>query len=459
MRRRICYLLLLLLPVITYGPLVVAEFGTAEDLIHFGPADAMRVTPNIVSDALVGVTSHWISSVQTLSVLRGLSLGLLVLCAVALWQILERGGWGELQATALAVAMVLLPAAQVAVGWSTLWPNILAALLALAGFAAAESELETSGEQRLVGLIGGGLLYFAAAMCDFHAALIGLVPLAGLTITRSVKASVAFRRWYLTHTAVWASGLITAALLGRWMLHGAGLTNRTEIAMRLVDWGTLAFPSGMAGFAVSNAIGTRLLAACLGAALLGYLVWRDVRNAPERLTLWRHALAVFGIAFVATWLAPNWEGGYGPGWIYGSLLLVGIMGALGGAGAKLERSFDLPLAASAGIVVLGMALAYWQTREHFITPLSNEWEQMRTAVMKAKISGNTKVALQLPPPTVTSIRPGAGFSASVYSSPRASVQLFNAALNERFNDGLPKGTIVQASVAAPESGAVVIDLR
>lgn len=180
MRQRLCYLALLLVPLILHGPLVVAEYGTPADFVQLGAGNggADGQVTGILSNALVDISYHWVGGVQAISLVRGLGLLLVVFCGLALWQILERGGWSEIDALALTLGVVALPSVSVLVGWSTAWPALLAALLSLAGFAAAESELEMGGTQRAVGLIGGGLLYLAAAMCDFPNAFFGLVPFA-----------------------------------------------------------------------------------------------------------------------------------------------------------------------------------------------------------------------------------------------------------------------------------------
>lgn len=467
MRQRLCYFALLVLPLCAYGPLVLAEFGTPADFVRLGAGEAVAdgATRGIVNNALVDISFHWINSVPLLSLARGLGLLLLVLCGVALWQILERGGWGEIEAAALSLGVLLLPSAQVVVGWATLWPVALAALLAIAGFAAAESELEMGGTRRGIGLLGGALLYFGAAMCEFSSALMGLIPLAALTLSRPAKVRAELNRWFGAHLAVALSGLVAACVLERWLMHGAGVPDRTELIARAGEMMRLVLPAGLSGFCASQGVGLSIMQggmAVVLVALVVLLVRRDQKRSGEISTPWRLALAVPAVVIVlAVFAAPVWCSGYQIVWALGSLLLVGVIGGVRGAGELPAKPGVLQYATWLLVVLAGLAAAHVQTRVWLSEPLGSEWERLRAGVYRAKFVGDTAVHLVLPAPDARAIREGV-FSPRVAESAHVAEQMFNVALRERFPAGLPKGAKVRVEriqTRPAENAGVVFDLR
>jgi len=467
MRQRLCYLALLVLPLLAYGPLVLAEFGTPADFLRLGVGDAVTegAARGIVNNALVDVSFHWISSVQMLSLGRGLGLLLVILCGVALWQILERGGWGEIEALVLSLGVLCLPSAQVVVGWATLWPVALAALLALAGFAAAESELEMGGARRGVGLLGGALLYFGAAMCEFSSALIGLIPLAALTLTRPAKARAELNRWFGLHLVVALSGIVAAGVLERWLMHDAGVPDRTELVARASEMMSFVLPAGLGGFLVLPSPGHWLARAGLAAGLVllvVMLVRRDRSNSDESAKLWKLALAVPALVIVlAVFASPTWHRGYPVTWALGSLLLVGVLGGVRGTGEVPAKARGLQFATWTLVVAGGLAAAHLQPRLWLNEPLSDEWERLRAGVYRAKFVGEARVRLVLPASAEHNVHER-GFAPRVADSARAAERMFQAALRERFPSGLPKGTTVQVTTdrtSSPAGAELRFDLR
>lgn len=467
MRQRLSYLALLVLPLCAFGPLLVTEFGTPQDFVQLGASDsaAEAATRGIVGDALVDISYHWVGSVQMLGLVRGLGLLLVMLGGVALWQILERGGWSEFDATVLALGVVLLPSSQVVVGWSTAWPAALAALLSLAGFAAAESELEMGGMKRGVGLLGGALLYFGAAMCDFPGALLALTPLAALTLTRPKKAHAELGRWFFTHLAVGVAGLTAADILARWLMHGAGVAATGSLAMRAAEIFLFVLPAGLSGFWAAAAgwrtmVGLGISAAM--AAAIFMLVRRDMQRTDGMARVWLLALAVPALAFFcALCAAPGEFAGYRAVWGWSGLVLVGIVGAIRGAGETPAKRGPMQYATLGAVAVLGLLAAHTQSRAMIGEPLGGEWERMRANVFRAKLGGEVNVRLLLPPPDASAARER-GFSPRVAHSANSAVQMFHAALRERYPTGLPKGTKVHVETgqtAPPAKGTLLIDLR
>lgn len=470
MRTRLCYLALLLVPLCAYWTVFTHEFGAPEDFLRLNAPDVIAADgaqKGILHGALQDVAFHSIGSVPALALLRMLSFVLIVLCGVAIWQVSERGGWSEIDATALALGVMLLPAAQLYVAWASAWPAVLAALLSLAAFAATESELEVGGTRRFIGLLGGVLLYFGAAMCYFPNATMGLVPLAALTLARPLRLSPDLKKWFATHVGVMAVGLIASGVLERVLMEGAGIVDRTQIVGRLETLFAFTLPAGWATFLVGEHGPTRVLAAVIGAiVIVGLIVVarRDARGEARTATSWWLALgATMAVFSAVTVFAPNWRGGYRSLWPLGGIVVAGLVCVVRGVGEQPTKKSMWHLAALSGVVTVGVLAAGAQVFSLLVSPLEREWRDLEGAVRRAKIEGNVTAELRLPPGTAMATDiPEARFEARVAQSPAAAVQMFNAALDARFSAGLPKGTKVRVEVRPNESTAadgVVFELK
>lgn len=470
MRTRLCYLALLVLPLLAYWPVFTHEFGSPEDFLRLSAPEVLATDgaqKGILHGALQDLAFHSIDSVPMLTALRGLSFLLVLLCGVAIWQVCERGGWSEIDATALSAGVMLLPAAQLYVAWAAAWPAALSALLSLAAFAATESELEVGGQRRFVGMLGGALLYFGAAMCYFPNATMGLVPLAALTLARPVRVVNELKGWFLTHLAVMAVGLVASGLLERWLMDGAGIVDRTEIVGRMESLFTFALPAGWGVFIVGEHGSARVLAAVIGAIVMVGLIAtarREIRIEPRARMGWLLALGAAMALFSAVAVfSPNWHGGYRSLWPLGGIVVVGLVAAVRGSGEQAGKKPVWHFAALGGLVAVGVLSAGAQVSSLLVSPFAQEWESLNSAVLRMKIEGSVKVQLRLPPGgVVTNGIPEVRFDARVALTPAAAVRMFNAALDDRFSTGLPKGTKVHVDVltsGATPPGVLVVELK
>jgi hypothetical protein len=339
-------------------------------------------------------------------------------------------------------------------------------LLSLAAFAATESELEVGGTRRTIGMLGGALLYFGAAMCYFPNATMGLVPLAALTLARPLRLSSDLKKWFATHVAVMASGLLASGALERLLMEGAGVVDRTQIVGRLETLFTFALPAGWAAFLVGEHGPGRALTASVGVIVLVALVAvarRDASVDPRTAAPWWLALGATTALFsVVAVFAPNWHGGYRSLWPLGGIMVVGLLSAVRGVGEQAPKKSFLHFMALGGVVTIGVLAAGAQVFSLLVSPLEQEWESLNGAVLRARIVGDVKVQLRLPPESVVNADvPEARFDARVAHSPAAAVQMFNAALHDRYSAGLPKGTTVHVDVlpTVPAPGALVFELK
>lgn len=460
MRTRICYVLLLVLPLLVHWPVLVTDYGTPEDFLRFNLAETDGANlelahKGVLHDAFLEISYTPVEEVAGLRGLRLLAVGLLMLVGLAVWQLLERGGWHEIGAAAAAVGLTLLPAAQLHAGWGSAWPALLAALLSVAGFAAVESEWETGGQRRKVGVLGGGLLYFAAGMTYLPDALMALVPMAGIALLRPARIPLGFSRWCALHSGVLAAGVLAAWALHRWMLADAGVADRGTVFLRLEGLILTSLPGAWTLF-VATATGPtmKLLAAVVALAVLGTLVAaarRQARDEPEAAARWWLVVAVaLGFTVATALLAINWQPGYRSSWPLSGVVLVAVVAALRVLIKTSERRPWKLYGAFAALVGLGAVIAGGQVRRVMVGPLAAEWTEMQLAVAKLALAGRTTVYLQLAEGADTEM-PEPQFGGRVRAHAEAARRMFGAALQERFPVGLPKGEsiVLQAGTAAP----------
>lgn len=463
MRSRLCYALLVLLPLLVHWPGLVTDYGTPEDFLRFnqratGGADLEVAHKGVLHDALLELSYVPVESVAGLRGLRLLSVGLLVFLGLAVWQLLERGGWHEIGAAVAAAGLTVLPAAQLHAGWGSTWPGPFAALLSVAGFAAVEGEWETGGQRRWIGVFGGGVLYFAAGMTYLPDALMALVPLAGIALLRPARIPLGFPRWCALHCGVLAAGVLVAWALHRWMLAGAGVVDRDVVFARLEGLVLTSLPGAWTLF-VAPAAGPNLkvVGALVALAVLGLVVGaarRQARAEPEAAERWWTVVAVaLGFTLVVALLAINWRPGYRSTWPLSGVVLVAVVAALRGLIPTTERRAWKLYGAFAVLLGLGAMVAYGQVRRALVAPLAAEWRAMRAAVGRLTLEGRTKVYLQLAEGAGTAM-PEPRFGGSVRTQAEAARRMFHAAVEERFPAGLPRGESIEltAGPGAPPAG-------
>src|SRR5665213_3650191 len=86
-------------------------------------------------------------------------------------------------------------------------------VLALAGFAAIETELERGGLKRLISMSGGAMIYALAALLYQSNALFAVVPICAVLLVRTERGSSSDIRWCLIHFSALFAGLMFAYLL------------------------------------------------------------------------------------------------------------------------------------------------------------------------------------------------------------------------------------------------------
>lgn len=462
MRTRLCYLLLILLPLVVYWPTVFSEYGTPEDLLRLGlptnEGEALEPAhKGILHDAFLNISFASVNSLGAIKWVRLLALFLIVLTSISVWQLLERSAWQEVDAAVAAACLALLPAAQLFTGWASAWPALIAGLLSIAGFAAIESELEAGGHKRFIGTAGGLLLYFAAAMCYLPSATMALVPLAGIALVKPFRQWSDTRRWFQMHAILLLVGLASAWVLTRWMMVDAGLAERTSFGERLAGIALHSLPGAWSTFIVGQEIITIIMGIVLGISVF-VAIFRAARRQAQTdasaKSRWMYALlaplAIF--VLVALLLATNWRATYLGSWSISGVVIVALIAALRVLLVHVPRKVRWHYTVMASVLFAGAVIAGTQAYGWIAQPLGAEWRQLRAAVMRSNFVQESEAVLILPDGARDHM-PEADFGQRVGSVPAAARLLFAAALQERYPSGMPKGQTVNVQVVTEEPKA------
>ncbi len=282
--RRWHYALLLLVPLIVYWSTVFHEYGFRDDYAHLReareiPGRLIAFTSSygrpLYGTLLVASVRPLGGEVEHLQWLRLASVFLLALIGIVLMRLLRRAGWPVLESGAVGLAITLLPAAQVTVGWSIAWPIALALLLSLGGFAAADVALRHTGSRRWSAWAAGVAGYVAAGLIYQPSALFFVVPLAAALLCAhdSARARV---QWCAAHLAT-ALGGLAAGFVAMRLVFALGWLSKSAVVAFETD------PLGKLGWFVSMPV----------ANSLSLFVLRDSFDTPA--AFWIAALLVAAV--------------------------------------------------------------------------------------------------------------------------------------------------------------------
>src|SRR5260370_12971690 len=211
--------LFFLVPLLTYWPATVRDYGLGDDYSNLREAHeepgailnfcASHARP--IYGWLLQVTFGQANSVESLHWMRFAASLLLGAVSLVMFRGLRALGWSFNTALCFAILLTLIPSAQVIAGWAIGWPYAATALLAIAGFFTVEGALtvgRSAGPGRAVGqwvmalglMVVGALIYQPSAM--FY-----VVPLAAALIAQRRRSIAQTARWLAVHI-----GFIIASL-------------------------------------------------------------------------------------------------------------------------------------------------------------------------------------------------------------------------------------------------------
>lgn len=478
--------LLVLLPVLVYGPAIFVRYGFRDDYAvlreaHEEPAKvlaicAMQARP--IDGALLALSFRHCDGIDGLANIRLASTLLMGGVAAALFVVLCAFKWDSWTAGFVAALVTLLPSAQIVIGWAVGWPLPVALLLGLGAFLCAERAFDGPSGVRpsTTGCDGVGW-WIAAVVLLATSALIyqpnSLFYCAGVTAALWSRRSWGARRgweWLGRHAATVVCGLL------------------------------LAFTSMMVAFASGALPASRRIG--LERDWLGKIEWfltGPLQNAAGLVALNHnggagavHAVAALVAIVIVAGLLAIWRtrGGRHSGWwILGLLATVVSSFAVNLAVADRWPSYRVltPLAvtmllvlamalrflggrwvARIGVLVLllpGVWLAGRQTMQLIAAPQAAELRAVEAGAARIPTSGVSRVFVRIPVVTDVQSRPVFldEFGSLSTDSDWTPKEMLKLVLGERYADSpeiLPRYTYSAGHVAPTGPNYdVLIDLR
>lgn len=420
--------------------------------------------------AMLETSFSAVGAVDQLHWIRLVTVVLLTLLGLVLWRQLYNSGWNEVEAACIGFGVVLLPSAQVLVGWASAWPQALTLLLAAAGFSAIETEIERGGMKRVIALLGGCMIYAAASLIYQANVLFALVIVTAVLLVRTGREPLSDVWWCSFHVAAVMVGMLVGYLI-MGLLFSNGVFHPAEKSVG----GVLSFlryplPNSFALFALNDDEYTGVIlywltALAVGAAMV--LAYRKIVASADRVIRRRgiYAVSALGIITLALCLvAADRITTYRVLFSIAGILLVLMTYSLRTlvVREKLRWKHYTGLALLAVFIV---CLAYRNTGQLLAQPQNVEWEVMRSAVLRASFTKPVRVHIITASLSdrITQRTYGDEFGTVSSDDPEVAKNMFRMALAERFPDRLPKGGsyVLDASDAIPAAGSfdLLIDMR
>ncbi|HEX6998269.1 MAG TPA: glucosyltransferase domain-containing protein [Gammaproteobacteria bacterium] len=482
-RTRICLGLLVLVPLAVYWQTIFHEYGFRDDYahlreVHEEPGKLTRFTASNgrpLYGALIELTLRPFHEVQDLVWLRLLGTVLLIGAGLLSYRLLARSGWPPLHAAAVGLSIVLLPAAQMTVGWAISWPNAFALLLGAIGFIAAESGLSRHGLGRVAGVLAGGGCYALAALTYQSNALFAVALLAGVLLVRRGSLA-ADARWAAAHLGTLFGGLFAAFVVME-ALFAAGVYEESSRIrfethpLRKLGWFfEQPLANALALFSLRDTFGTGAVWFWTAVAVVGALLVLGALAAGRsggraQWGRWLFCLAALPFAAHAVSLAAGERtSAYRTIFALASLVVVLAVGSL----RRVVAWRRAPRAAEAVLLAASLAAAAVLANRHafllIAQPQGREWAMVRDAVRRMRLDADTTVHIVTPTLQHRStMRVFADEFGSLSSnSDWVPAEMFKTALRERFPKALPPGCSYRLTFGPERPLAhfdLVIDMR
>jgi hypothetical protein len=481
MRTSLVAAALLILPLLVYWPTISHEYGFRDDYAHLRevrerPGWLLELTSSNgrpVYGLVLEASLANVFQVTELEELRFVAAALIGVVGLLLWWILRRSGWSETQAAALAAAAMLLPGAQIVVGWAIAWPIALGLVTAVAAFALVDRGLELRGYPRAMGLVGGCAAYLAAGLTYQTSALFVVMLLAAVLLRRDSATTSSDVRWVGAHLAALFGGLLLGFLMMSVVFtegvvpEAARMQFEPHPIIKLLWFLRNPLPNSIALFALRDSYATPVwfwlvVAAVIAVVLLGFTY--GARTASQRRRWLFAALVLPFVAHSVSLAASSQAIGYRTLLPLSGLFLVLFVFGL----RAISVRFKWPRAAEATLlgafVLVGALLARHNTFTLIAEPQGNEWRLFQAAVSRLPLGRETSVYITRP---TFSYRSTEHVYADEYGSLSAdaqwaAIEMFRAAVRQRFPQGLPMDTsyTITTSLTPPIKGYdLVLDLR
>ncbi len=481
MRAWLTVLALAVLPFVVYWPTTSHEYGFRDDYAHLRevrerPGWLMQLTTSNgrpVYGFALETSLRDIYEVPQLTTLRVVSALLMGVVGALLWWQLRRSGWRDEEAAALAAAVTLLPGVQVVVGWAIAWPVALALVAAVAGFGLLDRGLERRGPTRAALVAAGGALYFVAGLTYQTSALFAVMPFAAALLLRHGTSARSDLKWVAAHlgalfVALFAGFLLMNAVFTEGVVpEAARMRLEPDPLVKLLWFFRNPVPNSLALFALRDSYATPfwfwlVVAAVAVIAALGFLY--GAKDAAQRRRWLFAALLLPFVAHSVSLAASSQAIGYRTLLPLSGLFLVLFVFGLRATFARFRLQRIAAVATFAAFTVTGAVLAHHHALTLIAEPQGREWQLMEEAANGLTLSTDTRVYIVRPTTDYRSTeRVYADEHGSLSADAQwAAVEMFRAAMRQRFPSGLPEGTryTLTTSLSPPIMPFdLVLDLR
>ena len=479
MRTRICLYILLLAPLVVYWQTAFHEYGLTSDYtnLHESRAEPGKLVKTSAArgrplyGAMLETSFSATGDVENLQWMRLCTVLLLTLLGVAVWRQLYSSGWNEIEAAGIGLGVVLLPSAQVLVGWASGWPQALTLLLAAAGFSAIETEIERGGMKRVVALLGGCMIYTAAALVYQANVLFALVIVTAVLLVRTGREPLSDTKWVAFHVAAVGVGLGLAGFIMH-LLFGNGVFTPVH---EPVAGGALSFflyplPNALALFALNDDHHTGAVfywAAALAVVVALVMAYRKIAASADTSIRRRGAYAVTALVVITVTLcfvASDRIATYRVLFALTGIVLILIVYAL----RALPMVKKIRPVHYAGLALICTFVGYLAHRNSFFLlaePQNLEWDLMHGAVVRADFTKPVRVHIVTAGENDRTTDRIYGDEFGTVSSDAEGVarDMFRAALHARFGENFPKTGkyVLTTSATDPVAGSydLLIDMR
>lgn len=421
---RLGSLLMVVLPVAVYWSTTWGEYGLRDDYgvlreAMTEPAAIFRFCGSHARPVfgwLLQATFMQFDSIGDLAWARLLGSVLTGVLAACVMQVLVRlHGWSVLTAGCLAATMTLLPSLQVVAAWAILWPYLVAALLSLAAFVAAECGFRSSAG---LSWPQAGWCALAVALAVASAwvyqpnALFYLVFVAIKVVRRGEVLEPAPRYRLVQHLALFCAALLLAYALIRlafaleWMPMSKRVAFEHDPLGKLVWFAGNSLPNGLALLVLNDFQGRTApwygLAAGASSLLIvtgGVLVF--LRRGWREGVVWFGGLAVLlvtshGINLLA---AERWAS-YRTIFPLACVVLVYVGASLGMLGEFVPWVRRWRVAGGLTALAVAAWLAHTQAYALIAVPQRRELELVRAEAAKLDRAKDQKVYVITPTPAI-----------------------------------------------------------
>ncbi len=488
MRSRLCYWLLILVPLAVYFPGVLREYGMRDDYSYMREAkeEQGKIVREVTAmgrpfyGAMLESSYARIKSVNDLKFLRIVSVGFLVLLGIIIWRHFDTNGWPQWDALAMALVIILLPSAQISVGWALGWPWICSVILSVAGFLAVETELSKGGLKRGMGIMGGIAIYMLSALIYQPNALFTVVMIAATVLPRiRTRTRRELQIWFGSHLACLFLALLFSFVFLKVIFSGGGVQESSRIVFESHPFSKLLFllvhtlPDALGLFVLRcdfHTLPGAIFFWLTVAGVLAFISWiapseQENDGGSERLKWWLCLAVLPVVAMSITIIAAERSTGYRTLFALSGLVVVLVFACLRRLPLEKEVEPRVRYTLMGLIVLAAVILAAWNTSESLAKPQAREWSIVRDAVRNARFTEKTRFFFIQP--TVedrsTDLVHGDEFGSMSALSEWVPQEMFKAGLRIRFPKGVPKGYKIEFAqgkeVPAEGSYDVLIDMR